>query len=82
MSEAGTLVLSVPTMHCEFACFPNVKKILEGSEAVTSVQLDEQKEEGTIDNRQVIVQYNAGFNLDAAIKALGKEGFEDSDVVQ
>lgn len=82
MDEPGTLVLSVPTMHCEFACYPSVKKILESTEAVQGVELAEQKEEGTIDNRAVIVSYDAGFNLDAAIAQLGSEGFKESDVVQ
>ena len=82
MDEPGTLVLSVPTMHCEFGCYPSVKKILESSEAVQGVELAEQKEEGTIDNRAVIVSYGAGFNLDAAIAQLGREGFKESDVVQ
>ncbi len=82
MDEPGTLVLGVPSMSCEFACYPSVKKILESNEAVQSVELAEQKEEGTIDNRAVIVSYDAGFNLDAAIAQLGREGFAESDVVQ
>ena len=80
--EGGTLVLSVPNMHCEFSCFPSVKKILEGADAVKSVELAEQKEEGTIDNRQVIVNYDAGFDVQQAIVLLGEGGFDKSDVVQ
>ncbi len=82
MEEAGTLTISVPAMHCEFACYPKVKTTLEGAEAVTSVELDEQKEEGTIDNRQVVVAYEAGFDLDAALASLNAKGFKDSDLVE
>lgn len=82
MSEPGTLVLSVPTMHCEYACYPKIKKVLEESDSVEAVELAEQKEEGAIDNRAVVVKYDAGFNVDAAIALLGENGFEESDIVQ
>ncbi len=82
MSEAGTLTLSVPSMHCEFACFPRVKEALESADGVQEVQLAEQKEEGTIDNRQVVVKYDAGFDVNSALALLSKEGFADADVVQ
>ncbi|MGI9471700.1 MAG: heavy-metal-associated domain-containing protein [Rubripirellula sp.] len=82
MAEAGTMTLSVPAMHCEFACFPRVKQSIEESGGVASVELAEQKEEGVIDNRQVIVNYEPGFDLNAVLASLEKEGFSDSDVVQ
>lgn len=82
MQEAGTLTLSVPEMHCAFACYPKVKETLENSAGVREVELAEQKEEGVIDNRQVIVKYDAGFNLAQAIAQLTKEGFADSEMVQ
>ena len=82
MMEPGTLTLSVPGMHCPFACYPAIKKTLEETDLVESVELAEQKEEGVIDNRQVIVQYRSGFNLDEAIKMLDDRGFSDSDIVQ
>ncbi len=82
MTEAGTLTLNVPSMHCEFACFPRVKEAIESADGVQEVQLAAQKEEGTIDNRQVVVKYDAGFDLGAALTLLSKEGFADSDVVQ
>jgi copper chaperone CopZ len=81
MPEAGTLVMSVPTMHCEFACFPSIKKVLEESVAVTGVELAEQKEEGVIDNRAVVINYDAGFDVDAAIATLEKNGFDEAHVV-
>ena len=82
MAKAGTLTLAVPTMHCEFACFPRVKKTLEGTNGIESVELATQKEEGVLDNRQVIVNYDAGFDLNAALVSLVEEGFADSNVVQ
>ncbi len=82
MDEPGTLVLSVPKMLCEYTCFPSVKEILQASDAVQEVELAEQKEEGTIDNRQVIVTYQAGFDVSAAIALLDRQGFERSDVAE
>lgn len=82
MSEAGTVTLSVPSMHCEFACYPRVKESIESVAGVTEVALDEQKEEGVLDNRQVVVSYDAGFDLTSALANLSSEGFKDADVVQ
>lgn len=81
MTEAGTLTLSVPEMHCEFACFPKVKETLEGAEAVEAVNLAAQKEEGVLDNRQVIVKYQPGFDLNAAIASLEAAGYTDTKLV-
>ena len=74
--------MSVPTMHCEFGCYPTIKKTLESADEVTEVQLAEQKVEGELDNRQVIINFRAGFNVDEAIAALKKSGFDNADVVQ
>ena len=82
MTEAGKLTLSVPSMHCEFACFPRVKEAIEQVDGVQGVQLAAQAEEGVIDNRQVIVDYDSGFDVNAALVLLAKEGFDDSEMVQ
>ncbi|KAA1261077.1 hypothetical protein LF1_36210 [Rubripirellula obstinata] len=82
MEEAGTLTLAVPEMHCSFSCFPRVKETLEKNEAVEQVVLGPQKVEGTLDNRQVVVQYKAGFAVDNALKMLATEGFTDSQLVK
>lgn len=82
MTEPGTLKIAVPTMHCKVACFPRVKTTLEGNDGVQSVELATQKEEGVLDNRQVIVNYDNGFNLNAALAALVEEGFPNSVVVE
>ena len=81
-TESHQLAINVPEMMCEFACFPKVKKTLEANEAVTLVKLAPQKEEGTLDNKQVIVSYESGFDPDAAVKLLEKVGFADSSVAE
>lgn len=81
-AEGGLVTIAVPEMHCNFVCFPKVKETLESDETVELVELGPQKEEGAIDNRQVIVKYKAGFDVKNAIALLSKEGFDDSDVVK
>jgi len=81
MDQPGTLTLRVDDMHCEFGCFPTVRKTLEGFDKVMSVTLDEQAEEGTLDNPQVLVTYESGFDLGAAQAKLAKSGFAKSSVV-
>ncbi len=82
MTQAGTLTIAVPTMQCEMACFPRVKTTLESNNGVQSVELATQKVEGALDNRQVIVNYDNGFDLNAALSALVEEGFPNSAVVE
>ena len=82
MSEPGTLTMQVPDMHCPFACYPAIKKTLESADTVTEVQLAAQQVEGVIDNPQVIINYQPGFDIDAAIASLQANGFKDSTVVQ
>ena len=79
--DAGTIVLRVEDMHCEFACYPKVRETLEGFDGVVSVELDEQAEKGTLDSPQVLITYNPGFDLGAARAALAKKGYSRSSVV-
>lgn len=79
-AEGETLTLDVPKMHCEFACFPKVKQTLETTEGVAAVELAAQKEAGAIDNRQVIVTYRDGFDVDGALAKLEQAGFPGSGV--
>ena len=58
------------------------KKTLEASELIKEVVLGPQKEKGTVDNRQVIVHFESGFDLNDAIARLNKEGFTDSTSVK
>ena len=82
MQEAGVVTIAVPSMHCEFACFPRVKEALEKAGSIQEVNLAEQKEEGVLDNRQVIVKYEPGFDPQGAIASLETAGYKDSNVVQ
>ncbi len=77
-----TLTLSVPEMHCQFACFPKVKETLEQVATVEGVELAAQKEEGVLDNKQVIVKYKEGFDLDEALGLLADAGYGETKLVQ
>ena len=77
----ASLTMNVPEMHCPFACYPSIKKNLEERADVVSVELAPQKEEGVIDNPQVIVTYKSGFEPESAIAQLDKAGFSGSTVV-
>jgi len=77
-----TLTLSVPEMHCQYACFPKVKNTLEQVDAIAEVQLAKQKDDSVLDNRQVIVKYKEGFDVDEAIGLLAEAGYTDSVLVQ
>jgi copper chaperone CopZ len=81
MVDSGLLVLRVEDMHCEYACYPKVRETLEGLDQVVSVELDDQAEEGTLDNPQVLITYDPGFDLGAARSALAQRGFAKSSVV-
>ena len=77
-----TLTLRAPEMHCQYACFPKVKNTLEQVDAVAEVQLAKQKDDSVLDNRQVIVKYKEGFDVDEAIGLLAEAGYTDSVLVQ
>lgn len=82
---AGTeklVTLSVPEMHCPFACYPSVKETLEEQPGVLEVDLAEQKQEGVLDKREVNLKVAGNFDVDSAISSLSQAGFEKSSVVQ
>ncbi|MEM9364380.1 MAG: heavy-metal-associated domain-containing protein [Planctomycetota bacterium] len=80
--EAGEMLVSVPGMHCEHACFPRVKESLEGNDSVSEVVLAPQPNENALTNKQVIVKYEAGFDLTGALARLHEIGYDQSEVVQ
>ncbi len=82
MNEPGQLVMRVPEMHCPFACYPAVKSTLEGDANVASVELMPQKDENLIDNPEIVINYKAGFDVNAAIASLASKGFKDSAIAQ
>lgn len=62
--------LEVPEMHCPFGCFPKVKDALEGVEGIAAIELVEQKEDGVIDDRRVVVTFDGAVDSTSAIAAL------------
>ncbi|TWT55938.1 heavy-metal-associated domain-containing protein [Allorhodopirellula solitaria] len=82
LSEAGTLTLEVPGMHCQFACYPRVKETLEGASGVSEVTLADQPDPDTLTVKKVVVKYDAGFDVDKALASLKLEGFNDATRIQ
>lgn len=80
--KTASLTMNIPEMHCPFACYPSVKENLEKRDDVVSVELAPQKEEGVIDNPQVIVTCKEGFDVEQAIAMLDAAGFAGSTVVE
>ena len=80
-ADSGTLTLRVEDMHCEHGCFPTVRKTLQQLPQVVSVTLDQQAEEGTLDNPQVVIQYDPGFDLSNAQAQLAQKGFARTNPV-
>lgn len=79
-SEAGTLTLEIPGMHCQFACYPNVKETLEMAAGVSEVALVEQPDPDALTVKQVIVKYEPGFDMDAAMASLKQGGYDATRV--
>ncbi|MCM2375071.1 heavy-metal-associated domain-containing protein [Aporhodopirellula aestuarii] len=82
LAEPGSLTLEVPGMHCQFACYPHVKETLEQASGVSEVTLAEQPDPDVLTVKKVIVKYDAGFNLDAALASLKQEGFAEANLIQ
>lgn len=80
--KTASLTMNVPEMHCPVMCYPSVKKNLEERDDVMAVELAPQKEEGVIDNPQIIVTYKEGFDADKAIAMLDSVGFAGTTVVK
>ena len=68
-SQAGqTLTLSVPGMHCEFACAPKVRETLAAVPGVNTVETD-------VETKTATVVVGEGFKLDVAVAKLEKAGY-------
>lgn len=81
-AELQVIGLKVPGMHCPMACYPSVKKTLEGESGVHEVDLVEQKQEGMIDNPVVIIKHDSSFDMSRAVASLEKRGFADATVTE
>ena len=73
--------LKVPNMSCPHGCWPTVEKTLAAQPGVEAVALAKQKSEDSIDNPTVYVKLNGKFDAQAAVAALAKAGFENSEIV-
>ena len=69
--EAGeSVTLAIPEMHCPFGCFPRAQEALEGIDGIAGVELVEQEEEGVINDRRVVVNFDGSVVSHSAIAAL------------
>lgn len=68
-------------MSCPHGCWPTVEKTLAAQPGVEAVALAKQKTEDSIDNPVVYVKLNGKFDAQAAMAALAKAGFDNSEVV-
>ncbi len=69
--EAGDSArLAIPEMHCPFGCFPAAKDALEKIDGISDVTLIQQKKEGVINDRRVVVTFDGTVDKQAAIAAL------------
>ena len=73
-----TTTLEVPEMHCPYACYPTVKEALEDIDGVAGVDLVQQEEEGTINDRRVVVTFDGAVDGAKAIAALDQVNFRGS----
>ncbi|MEO1615169.1 MAG: heavy-metal-associated domain-containing protein [Planctomycetota bacterium] len=81
--QTASMTLSVPDMHCPFACYPKIKENLEKQDEILTVELAPQSEEGVIDNPQVIVTYKESYDPKSALAVLDSVGFGDgADIVE
>lgn len=63
-----TLTLSVPDMHCEFACAPAVRKTLAAVPGVSDVTTD-------VNKRTATLKIGSGFDLTTALAKLEEAGY-------
>lgn len=78
-----TVQITVPEMHCPFACYPNVKETLKEQPGIDSetIELVEQKEEAVINDPRIIVKLNGDLNDQQVIKAIAETGFPGATIV-
>jgi len=67
-SRSETLALSIPDMHCEFACAPKVRETLAALPGV-------QKVETNVENQTATVIAGDGFDVAKALAALEEAGY-------
>ena len=75
------VAMTVPHMTCQHNCWPEVKKTLEAQEGVAKVTLSKQPNEDEVVDKTVFIAVKGNFDAQAAIEALGKNGFDESKVI-
>ncbi|MEM6468533.1 MAG: hypothetical protein AAF802_03110 [Planctomycetota bacterium] len=80
--QTTSVTLNVPKMHCAHGCYPTVKESLENEAGIVSVELAPQKEEGVLDNRQVIMTCKDGYEPNEALAVLENVGFGGASVAE
>lgn len=70
--------LAVPEMNCQLACYPKVKRTLEGVTGVATVELVKQQDEVQIDDRRVTITFEGDVDGAAALAALESAGYAGS----
>ena len=74
-TAGDSLVLSVPTMHCEFACAPKVRETLAAVPGVEDVETNVEKHTATI-------RIGEGFDVEKALAALSAAGYPSDTVAE
>ena len=79
-----TVEMEIPGMHCPYGCYPTVESTLASQPGVESVRLvdPEDAEDGSIDDRRVLIVLNDKFNATAASTALAEAGFTPASTQQ
>lgn len=77
-STGDVATLAVPEMNCQLACFPKVKRTLEGVDGIELVELVEQTDDVAIDDRRVTVRFAGDVTGADAVAALEEAGYPDS----
>lgn len=63
-----TLTLSVPGMHCEFACAPKIRETLTAVPGVSGVETN-------VDDKTATIVVGDGFDLATAVAKLEEAGY-------
>lgn len=77
-TSGDVATLTIPEMHCQLACYPKVKRTLEGVAGVESVALVEQQDDVQIDDRRVTITFAGDVSGADAVAALEGAGYPGS----
>lgn len=75
-SAGDEVTFKVDGMHCQAACYPKVKKAVEGLKGVEGIELVTQKEDIPIDDPRVVVKFNGDVTSTEVIAAIAEVNFK------